>query len=522
MHRFNVVGFRALLVLLLGGAAVMTACDGGCPEGTTLRKGICVQPSQDKVDGMANADSAATGADDATGAATGGQAVPSAGAGKPMSTAGNRAAPTNPGALGASAGSSGGAPASNVAATTQAGSGGPQSGPSVAQPSAAAGSPMMSVPMAGMDAAGAMSEAGAGGTACTPTAETCDGADNDCDAKIDEEIAPQPCGLNKGICKPGTIECRNGKWDDEKTQCQGAVGPSAMGEQCDAAKLDENCDGMANENCACTAGETMPCSTGKYTCKQGTVSCVDGKFSTRCENEVQGSAETCDGKDNDCDGRVDNGGDSLCSRGQHCIDGSCVQCTGNEDCASMSTACQDGYCNSSHMCAVRPKTDHAACTGSSGSGVCSKGTCISGCIDDTDCKGGKTCSARGDCVNPCGNGRVDPGEDCDSSAGSAACDTNCKKIAAQSTIYGACTTIGSDTSECSNGGCLNLSTNAHICVPHVTCNSTNTGAACTYPDGRQGQCNLTVCFLVCNRDDDCPAQSTCVQPNMTSGVGLCR
>ena len=83
-------------------------------------------------------------------------------------------------------------------------------------------------------------------------------------------------------CKPGTIQCRNRKWDEPDTQCQGAVGPET--EECDAALLDEDCNGIPNDGCACTEGETMECAQGPFTCRKGAVTCRAGKWSS-CEGE---------------------------------------------------------------------------------------------------------------------------------------------------------------------------------------------------------------------------------------------
>ncbi len=107
-------------------------------------------------------------------------------------------------------------------------------------------------------------------TTCTgevkPQPETCDGADNDCNGKIDEIDACQkgeckdgeerPCGSAAvGICKPGKQVCSGKQWG----ACQGGIDPQPQ-EICDN-KLDDNCNGQADEGCE-TKSETWALALG--------------------------------------------------------------------------------------------------------------------------------------------------------------------------------------------------------------------------------------------------------------------
>jgi len=68
--------------------------------------------------------------------------------------------------------------------------------------------------------------------------------------------------------------------------------------------------------CICNTPSTLcysydPPTAGKGACKKGTQSCVDG-FWQGCKGDVGPSAETCNGKDDDCDGETDEGVKSTC------------------------------------------------------------------------------------------------------------------------------------------------------------------------------------------------------------------
>lgn len=354
------------------------------------------------------------------------------------------------------------------------------------------------------------------------SAESCDGVDNDCDGKTDEDIPPKPCYTgppgteNKGTCKGGQQTCVNGKF----SQCTGQVLPSedlcngkddncdgqiddkhtlkgkpcteklsngcmstgiwictpkGKGTVCDAPQVspgvedcsngkDDDCDGIIDNGAGCNPnkckdGDTRPCfdanakgctqdSQGKWTCKgscaTGTQTCTSGAWGT-CKGFTIETTESCNGKDDDCDGQTDENtnrscstkcgsGTEVCSGGTYLTcdaqqpqtevcNGKDDNCDGNID-ESITRPCTTKCGNGTETCkagkweactAAQPQTEICNnkdddCDGSIDNGLTR--SCANGCGTGTE-----TCSAGSwaNCTAPKGvaetcNGKDD---DCD-------------------------------------------------------------------------------------------------------------
>lgn len=129
-----------------------------------------------------------------------------------------------------------------------------------------------------------------------PQPEQCNGKDDDCDGFIDEDIPDKPCQTS---CQTGIQSCKNGEW----SPCS-QLKPITPQEICNG--VDDNCDGVIDEGCDCTDGSTRPCGLNQGICKPGKQSCVNGKWAALCEGAISPHPETCNQKDDDCDGLIDN------------------------------------------------------------------------------------------------------------------------------------------------------------------------------------------------------------------------
>ncbi len=323
-----------------------------------------------------------------------------------------------------------------------------------------------------------------------PSAEVCDGLDNDCDGLADDGDpgGGMSCGTGLlGECAAGTTQCVGGS-----IQCNQNV--PASPEICDG--LDNDCDGSSDEG---DPGGGAMCSTGlDGLCADGISQCTGGVLV--CNQVVFPVAEICDGLDNDCDGVTDDGdpgGGLACSTG---LPGVCD--TGITACTGGTVVCNQTVFASGEVCdGLDNDCDNQTDEGNPGGGgacstgllgICDAGTlqCQGGslnCVQNTPavpeiCGDGldNNCDGAIDegCSGPCG-GTVCPGSSCVDVGGTCTylADPTDRTKAEASTI---CAGLGAGWDIC---------TSAQICQSAVYTYLSGEGCSCS---GGAGACNCAI------------------------------
>ncbi|MGM0576472.1 MAG: MopE-related protein [Myxococcota bacterium] len=297
-------------------------------------------------------------------------------------------------------------------------------------------------------------------TAAEPTAEVCDGVDNDCDDLVDDVPGRgDPCEITNGFgtCA-GTLGCVLPATD---LQC---VGPTPAAEACNG--VDDDCDGATDEG---FDDLFTSCSAGQGQCQRfGVRTCSDDGSGTACDAvPAAPSTEICDNLDNDCDGETDQGFDdkgTVCQVGQGVCaragirvctaDGTATTCSAepgvpgtsdtcdgldddcdgqtDEDYPELGSVCQvgEGVCLDTGVVVCRADASGSRCSADPGEPAASD-VCDG---QDNDCDGQTDEGYR----NP-STGKYDAHDACGS------CFTDCTEIFAKPDTYGTCDASGTPT-----------------------------------------------------------------------------
>lgn len=346
--------------------------------------------------------------------------------------------------------------------------------------------------------------------------------------------APVTCSTGLlGACATGTLRCASAGG-------LACVGPSPQAQDsCNGT--DDNCNGIIDdpETCSppvCTEGTHQACPESmsdpahppQGECKAGQQTCTSGGYWGACQGAVLPTPEVCNGKDDDCDGTVDNG--NLCPTGYACTGGICLPSTCNNETARCpigftcdatnhpNQPCQPDACAGGATCPTGTVCISGACkdpcqgvTCGSGSS-CSGGQCIAGGCALSGCASGQTCVA-GSCVaDPCKSASCPEGTFCRPVPGNAVgdCVRSCSYVSCppgqqcgnDGFCESTCTPACASGQACVNGACA-----ADPCAG-VSCGSSQ---ACRNGACVDGLCANVICPL--GRCD--PATGQCVEGGKT-------
>ncbi|MBK04965.1 MAG: hypothetical protein CL920_20010 [Deltaproteobacteria bacterium] len=234
----------------------------------------------------------------------------------------------------------------------------------------------------------------------------CDGFDNDCDGQVDNGLNAPPCGKGKGICFGSKKQCGGDKgWLDctSRDYLLHNIAYEATETKCD--KLDNDCNGLVDEKCLCQAGSTRACGSNEGECKQGFQTCTASATWGPCIGPVGPTTEECNNLDDDCNGKIDDNLTRSCYTGPSGTDGVGICTGGTQVCA----AGQWGTCQNETKPATKETCNKKDddCDGKVDNSItdCQAGTaCVSGkcttCRQPSSCRLSK-CTCGYKCNKKC-------------------------------------------------------------------------------------------------------------------------
>lgn len=328
----------------------------------------------------------------------------------------------------------------------------------------------------------------------------------------------------KGRCALGQQTCVDGKL----SACTGAITPATEACTATGASIDEDCDGMTDEICTCNQGETRACypaasstlNVGK--CKAGTQSCSNGMLGT-CTDAVMPTTETCanEGADDNCDGIADN----ILNRGVVCTVASnmgickngTLQCRGTElTCVTTPAAAAESCNGTDDDCdgkldeGFNLQADTANCgacgTSCAAGNSCCAGKCVNLQEDENSCGacGAPTCARGSTCCKGMCVDTMQDGTSCGACgttcmSGQTCCGGQCVDTKNDPKHCGTCTNACSMGAQpgCCDGSCVDFLSQQNCGRCGQVCGVLDAGVACTCATTASGTMCMSSALGVC-------------------------